>query len=39
MFDCIHKGVTFGKLVFSIKVVSIENSEKTALHTRIWRTI
>ncbi|WP_371820434.1 RDD family protein [Flavobacterium sp. HJ-32-4] len=38
-FDCINKGVTFGKLVFSIKVVRIESGDETAVLTRIVRTI
>ncbi len=38
-FDCLNKGISFGKLIFSIKVVSIENSEETKLNILILRTI
>lgn len=38
-FDFLNKGISFGKLIFSIKVVSIENSEETKLNILILRTI
>lgn len=38
-FDCINKGITFGKLVFSIKVVPSESRKETAVPMRIVRTI
>ena len=38
-FDFLNKGISFGKLIFSIKVVNIENSEETKLNILILRTI
>lgn len=39
IFDIINRGTTFGKLIFSIKVVDIENLKKNNLNTFIFRTI
>lgn len=38
-FDIVNKGVTFGKLVFSIKVVSAESGEGMTVPVLMLRTI
>jgi|GEM_PF-5143020 len=38
-FDIVNKGVTFGKLVFSIKIVSAESAEETAIPMLMLRTM